>query len=64
MPRSEAQKEADKRYAKKVQGRYMNFVVHLLPDEYAQISKSIADAGMGKAEFLRWAVAKLDKEEK
>lgn len=61
MARSEAQKAADKKYAKKINGKYEKFIVNLLPDEYERISTAIAAAGMKKAEFLRWAVAKLQE---
>ena len=61
MARSEAQKAADKKYAKKINGKYEKFIVNLLPDEYERISAAIAAAGMRKAEFLRWAVAKLQE---
>lgn len=61
MARSEAQKQADKRYAKKISGKYQHFVVNLLPDEYNRICDIISSAGMGKAEFLRWAVQELQK---
>ena len=59
MPRSEAQKAADKRYAAKTKGKYVQFAVNLLPEEYKHICDAIEAAGMGKAEFLRWAVEKL-----
>ena len=61
MARSEAQKAADKRYAKKINGKYERFAVNLLPDEYNSVCATIASAGMGKAEFLRWAVSELQK---
>lgn len=62
MARSEAQKAADKRYAAKViaEKRYERFIVNLPPEEYNQICEKIKTAGMGKAEFLRWAVAQLE----
>lgn len=59
MARSEAQKAADRKYAQKIGGKYKPFIVNLLPDEYDNISKIIAEAGMKKAEFLRWAVKEL-----
>lgn len=61
MARSEAQKAADARYAKKINGKYERFVVNVLPEEYDHICKVISSAGMGKAEFLRWAVSELQK---
>lgn len=60
MARSEAQKAADKRYSQKISGKYERFVVNLLPDEYKQICDAIKAAGMGKTEFLRWAVRQLE----
>ncbi len=64
MARSEAQKAADARYAKKINGKYERFIVNLLPDEYNHICEVISSAGMKKAEFLRWAVKELQKKEK
>ena len=64
MARSEAQKAADKRYAAKVNGKYKPFIVNLTPEECASICAAIKAAGMGKAEFLRWAVGELEKRQK
>ena len=64
MTRSDAQEAADKRYAAKTKGRYTTFQVPLLPEEYQRICGVIASAGMGKAEFLRWAVEMLEKQNK
>lgn len=61
MARSEAQKAADKRYREKAKEQYEHFVVNLKRDERARIENAIAAAGMGKAEFLRWAVEQLEK---
>lgn len=61
MPRSDAQKAADKRYAQKIKGKYERFVVPLKPDEYERIDAAIKAAGMKKADFLRWAVEQLQK---
>ncbi len=63
MARSEAQKAADKRYAAKINGKYERFLVNLLPAEYERICAAIAAAGMGKAEFLRWAVEQLEQKQ-
>ncbi|MDD7457623.1 MAG: hypothetical protein PUK83_04275 [Clostridia bacterium] len=60
MERSQAQKEADKRYNQKIKGKYERFVVNLLPEEYEHICSIIKNAGMGKTEFLRWAVKELE----
>ena len=59
MARSEAQKAADKRYAEKTKGKYERFVVPFKPDELARINEAIAASGMSKADFVRWAVDKL-----
>lgn len=47
---------------KKTKGKYEQFVVNLLPDEYNGICEVILSAGMGKAEFLRWAIKELQKQ--
>ena len=62
MPRSEAQKAADKRYAAKIKGKYERFIVHLKPEEYERICANIAASGMTKADFLRWAANKVLEE--
>ena len=59
MARSEAQKAADKRYAEKVKDKHTQFAVNLKADEYERITAALAAAGMSKADFLRWAVDKL-----
>lgn len=63
MARTEAQKAADKRYNAKIKGKYERFVVNLKRDELARIEAAIAAAGMGKAEFLRWAVEQLEQKQ-
>ena len=62
MERSEAQKAADKKYAAKINGKYKPFIVNLTPDELAEIDAIIASSGMKKAEFWRWAVGELKKQ--
>lgn len=59
MARSDAQKEADKRYAEKIKGRHRQFSVNLLTEEYEELTEAIAASGMTKADFLRWAVQQL-----
>ena len=59
MARSEAQKAADKRYAEKVKDKHKQFAVNLKADEYERVTAALAAAGMSKADFLRWAVNKL-----
>lgn len=51
--RSEAQKEADKRYSKKIRGKYKPFIVNLKLEELAYIDEKIKATGMTKADFLR-----------
>ena len=63
MARSEAQKAADKKYAKKIQGKYEQFVVNFKPEELAEINAIIAASGMSKAGFIRWAAEQLKKNE-
>lgn len=61
MVRSEAQKAADKRYAEKIKDKHKQFAVNLKSDEYERVTVAIAQAGMSKADFLRWAVEQLKK---
>lgn len=61
--RSEAQKEADKRYSKKIRGKYKPFIVNLKLDELAYIDEKIKATGMTKADFLRWAVEEWSKKQ-
>ena len=62
MVRSNAQKEADKRYAQKIAGKYKPFIVNLKPEELEKMDNIIREAGMTKADFLRWAIEKLASE--
>ena len=55
---------ADKRYREKTQDQYEHFVVNLKREECASICAAIKAAGMGKAEFLRWAVGELENKNK
>ena len=59
MARSEAQKAADRKYAEKVKDKHKQFAVNLKVDEYDRITAALAAAGMTKADFLRWAVDRL-----
>lgn len=59
MARSEAQKAADRKYAEKTKDKHKQFAVNLKVDEYDRITAALAAAGMSKADFLRWAVDKL-----
>ena len=60
MARSEAQKAADKKYAEKIKDKHRQFSVNLKADEYEKITAAIDEAGMTKADFLRWAVEQLN----
>ncbi len=59
--RSEAQKAADKRYAEKNKGTYTNFAIPLKREEKERYEAILKAHGMGKVEFLRWAIAELEK---
>lgn len=59
MARSDAQKNADKKYAAKIKGRHNLFAVNLKSEEFQEISTAIEAAGMTKADFVRWAYRKL-----
>lgn len=59
MARSEAQREADKRYAEKVKDKHRHFAVNLKVEEYEALNAEIEAAGMTKADFLRWALEQL-----
>ncbi|MBQ8323240.1 MAG: hypothetical protein IJX91_04665 [Clostridia bacterium] len=61
--RSAAQKAADKKYAAKIQKekKYERFLVNLNRDEFAYVEEVLKARGMGKAEFLRWAISELEK---
>ena len=62
MTRSESQREADKRYAKKISGKYKPFIVNLSPEELEYMNSVIANAGMKKSDFLRWAIEQLKQQ--
>ena len=61
MARSEAQKAADKKYTEKIKGKHKSFAVNLKSDEYERIVTIIDNAGLSKADFIRWAAAQLQK---
>ena len=63
MPRSEAQRAADKKYAEKIKDKHKHFGVNLTVEEYDRISAIIDKSGMSKADFLRWAVDKLKEKQ-
>lgn len=62
MARSEAQKEADKRYAKKINGKYKSFIVNLKPEELEFMDEVIHSTGYTKADFLRWAIKQAQEQ--
>ncbi len=61
MARSEAQKAADKRYRETHKNEAVKWATWLKPEEAERIDAIIKGSGMNKAEFLRWAVAELQK---
>lgn len=58
--RSEAQKEADKRYAEKHKGEYVCWGTTLRREEANEIDKALTKAGISKAEFIREAAKNLE----
>ncbi len=58
--RSEKQKEADKRYAAKIKGKYKTFQAAFLADEADYIRSVMEAHGIGNAELIRRAVARLE----
>lgn len=61
MARTEAQKEADRRYAQKIQntGKYMRFSTTLPTEEAEALNATLETAGMSKADFIRKAFEHL-----
>lgn len=59
--RSEAQKAADKRYRERTKGAYSNLVFPLKTEERAAVEETLARLGVKKVEFLRWAIAELER---
>lgn len=59
MARSEAQKRADKKYRDTHKSDLVKWATWLKPDEADEINAMIKNSGMNKAQFLRWAVQKL-----
>ena len=56
MARSEAQKAADKRYAEMHRRDFITWTTKFKPAEAAEIDEIIKNAGMSRADFIRWAV--------
>ncbi len=63
MIRSEAQKVADKKYAEKIKGKYQNFAIPLKREEKERYEAILKAHGLGKVEFLRWAINELEKKD-
>lgn len=59
--RSEAQKEADKKYRARTKGTYSNLVFPLKTAEREEVEATLARHGVKKVEFLRWAIAELER---
>ena len=58
--RSEAQKRADKKYTEKVKGSYKIFSAHFKVEELEHITQVLESHGIGNAELIRRAVARLE----
>ena len=58
--RSEAQKKADKAYSEQIKGRYQNFQASLQVEELEHIREVLDAHGIGNAELIRRAVARLE----
>ena len=56
MARSEAQKEADKRYRQKIEGSYKPLVINFKVDELVEVENAIKATGLTKTDFIRWAI--------
>ncbi len=62
MARSDAQKAADKRYRETHKGDLIRWGTSFKPAEFADIEATLKQSGMNRAEFIRWAVAKLKEQ--
>ena len=61
MPeRSEVQKRADKKYNEKVKNNYKKFQTTFTADELEHITNVLDAHGIGNAELIRRAVARLE----
>lgn len=58
--RSQAQRAADKRYADKHKGEYVNWGTTFRREEAVNFDKAIKSAGKSRAEFIREAVKNLE----
>lgn len=59
--RSNAQKEADKKYWKKNKEKYVKFSTTFTTEELAEINKVLKNHKISKAEFIRKAIEALKK---
>jgi hypothetical protein len=59
MPRSEAQKAADKRYRETHKKNNVVWGTRLNPSDAEAIDNLLKEKGMNKAEFIRWAAEQL-----
>ena len=59
--RSEAQKQADRKYREKTKGAYSNLVFPLKAEEREKVETTLSRYGIRKVEFLRWAIAELER---
>lgn len=62
--RSEAQKEADKRYREKRKSSVTHWATELKVDEATELDALIKSKGLNRAQFLRWAISQLKTSEK
>ena len=62
MARSTAQRAADKRYREKHKNADVSWGTRLKPDEAAALDVIIKQSGMSRADFLRWAAAKVKEQ--
>lgn len=59
--RSDAQRQADKKYCEKNKEKYVKFSTAFTPDELNEINKVIENHSLSKADFIRKAIDALKK---
>ena len=62
MPKSQAQKEANKRYHEKIKGSYALLSFSFKTEEKEEIASFIKSTGLSDVDFLRWAVSEWKKQ--